>query len=112
MKIDWSIIISAFMLIISVINLAIAQGRNLKGDTKAEAAENNSLREGIFKANMKLDMVCNTTTDIKTDIKAMDSKLEEHGKQIAVISRDLETAFMRIDELRNQINAERRNDNE
>ena len=106
MEINWSIIISAFMLIISVVNLAIAQGRNLKGDTKADEAERNSLREGIFKANMKLDMVCNTTSDIKTDIKAMDSKLEEHGKQIAVISRDLETAFMRIDELREQINKE------
>lgn len=112
MEINWSIIISAFMLIISVINLAIAQGRNLKGDTKADEAERNSLREGIFKANMKLDVVCNTTTDIKTDIKAMDSKLEEHGKQIAIMSRDLETAFMRIDELRERINTERRNDNE
>ena len=112
MEIDWSIIVSAFMLVISVVNLVIAQRRNLKGDTKEDELEKNSLREGIFKANMKLDMVCNTTTDIKTDIKAMDSKLEEHGKQIAVISRDLETAFMRIDELRDQINAERRNDNE
>ena len=104
MEINWSIIISAFMLIISVVNLAIAQGRNLKGDTKADEAERNSLREGIFKANMKLDMVCNTTSDIKTDIKAMDSKLEEHGKQIAIMSRDLETAFIRIDELRDRIN--------
>lgn len=104
MDINWSIIISAFMLIISVVNLAIAQGRNLKGDTKADEAERNSLREGIFKANMKLDMVCNTTSDIKTDIKAMDSKLEEHGKQIAIMSRDLETAFIRIDELRDRIN--------
>ena len=112
MEIDWSIIVSAFMLVISVVNLVIAQRRNLKGDTKEDEIEKNSLREGVFKANMKLDMVCNTTTDIKTDIKAMDSKLEEHGKQIAVISRDLETAFMRIDELRDQINAERRNDNE
>lgn len=106
MKIDWSIIISAFMLIISVVNLVIAQGRNLKGDTKADEAERNSLREGIFKANMKLDMVCKTTSDIQTDIKAMNTKLEEHGRQIAVISRDLETAFMRIDELRDQINKE------
>lgn len=106
MKIDWSIIISAFMLIISVVNLVIAQRRNLKGDTKENEIEKNSLREGVFKANMKLDMVCNTTTDIKTDIKAMDSKLEEHGKQIAVISRDLETAFIRIDELRERIDRE------
>ena len=104
MEINGSIIISAFMLIISVVNLVVAQRRNLKGDTKADEAERNSLREGIFKANMKLDMVCNTTTDIKTDIKAMDSKLEEHGKQIAVITRDLETAFIRIDELRDRIN--------
>ena len=96
----------SMVLIISVVNLVIAQRRNLKGDTKEDEIEKNSLREGVFKANMKLDMVCNTTTDIKTDIKAMDSKLEEHGKQIAVISRDLETAFIRIDELRERIDRE------
>lgn len=104
MEINGSIIISAFMLIISVVNLVIAQRRNLKGDTKEEAAEMNSLREGIFKANMKLDMVCKTTSDIQTDIKSMNKRLEEHGKQIAVITRDLETAFDRIDELRDRIN--------
>lgn len=106
MEIESGIIISAFMLIISVVNLVIAQRRNLKGDTKEDELEKNSLREGIFKANMKLDMVCKTTSDIQTDIKAMNSKLEEHGKQIAVISRDLETAFIRIDELRDRIDRE------
>jgi len=106
MNIDGGIIISAFMLAISVVNLLIAQRRNLKGDTKADEAERNSLREGIFKANMKLDMVCKTTSDIQTDIKAMNSKLEEHGQKIAVISRDLETAFVRIDELREKIDRE------
>ena len=101
-----SLCFSGVMLALSMVNLAISQKRNLKDDTKEETNEMSELRAGIFKANMKLDQVCATTNDIKTDIKAMDQKLAEHGEKIAVIKRDLETAFMRIDELRDRINKE------
>lgn len=104
-----SLIFSGVMLVVSVVTFIVANARNYKGDTKEHEAELNTLREGIFKANMKLDQVCATTNDIKTDIKSMNKTLNEHGEQIAVIKRDLETAFMRIDELRNEI---RGNDHE
>jgi chromosome segregation ATPase len=59
---------------------------------------------------MKLDQVCATTNETRSDIKAMDQKLVEHSEKIAVITRDLETAFMRIDELRDQINKEEKHE--
>ena len=95
-----SLSFSGVMLIVSMINFFIAR----KQDTKKEATEDErelaTLREGIFKANMKLDQVCATTNETRSDIKAMDQKLVEHGEKIAVLTRDLETAFQRIDELR------------
>ena len=90
-----SLSFSGVMLIVSMINFFIAR----KQDTEDER-ELATLREGIFKANMKLDQVCATTNETRSDIKAMDQKLIEHGEKIAVLTRDLETAFHRIDELR------------
>lgn len=95
-----SLIFSGVMLLVSLVNLIVAQVRNTKKDAVENDQELSSLREGIIKANMKLDQVCATTNDIKTDIKAMDKKLVEHSEKIAVLTRDLETAFLRIDELR------------
>ena len=95
-----SLSFSGVMLIVSMINFFIAR----KQDTQKEATEDErelaTLREGIFKANMKLDQVRATTNETRSDIKAMDQKLVEHGEKIAVLTRDLETAFHRIDELR------------
>lgn len=95
-----SLSFSGVMLLISLINLFIAQARNSKKDTEEDQKELYSLREGIFKANLKLEQICATTNETRADIKAMDQKVIHQGEEIAVIKRDLETAFMRIDELR------------
>lgn len=96
-----SLSFSGVMLLVSLINFFIARKDGIKKNTEEDERELSSLREGIFKANMKLDQVCATTNETRSDIKAMDQKLVEHGEKIAVLTRDLETAFMRIDELRN-----------
>lgn len=96
-----SLFFSGVMLLVSLINFFIARKDGIKKNTEEDERELSSLREGIFKANMKLDQVCATTNETRSDIKAMDQKLVEHGEKIAVLTRDLETAFMRIDELRN-----------
>lgn len=95
-----SISFSGVMLILSVVNLVLSRKKDIVNSTAEDERELASLREGIFKANMKLDQVCATTNETRSDIKAMDQKLVEHGEKIAVLTRDLETAFMRIDELR------------
>lgn len=95
----WNLIpwgISLASLVTVIINLS----RSNKKDLQAEESRFAHLNEGLLKANMKLDTVCATTNETRTDIKAMNEKLTEHSEKIAVLSRDLETAFMRIDELR------------
>ena len=74
--------------------------RNKRKDAEGDIEANQEFR---VKVNMKLDQICNTTTDIKTDIKSIQQKQNEHSEQIAVLKRDLETAFMRIDELRENL---------
>ena len=91
---------SGVMLLISLINLFIARGDGIKKDTEEDERELASLREGILKANMKLDQVCTTTNETRTDIKALNSSLGEIDKRVTVVERDLKTAFIRIDELK------------
>jgi len=71
---------------------------------KKEAVEANSrleeIRESLLKCNMKLDTVCATTNETRSDIKAMNNQIQELDKELSVVKRDLKTAFSRIDELK------------
>lgn len=95
-----SLSFSGVMLLVSLINFFIARKDNIKKNTEEDERELASLREGIFKANMKLDQVCATTNETRTDIKAINNSINEIDKRVIVVERDLKTAFIRIDELR------------
>ena len=94
--IPWSISLA------SVIILLVNQTKNGKKDTQAEEARFARLNESLLKANMKLDTVCATTNETRADIKSLNAGLGEVDKRVSVMERDLQTAFMRIDELREQ----------
>lgn len=91
---------SGIMMAVGVTTFVLSRKRDLKKDTVEEEHEFASLREGILKANMKLDTVCATTNETRSDIKALNSGLGALDKRVSVMERDLQTAFMRIDELR------------
>lgn len=95
-----SLSFSGVMLIMSVINFFLARKSDIKKDTTEDERELSALREGIFKANMKLDQVCATTNETRTDIKAINNSINEIDKRVIVVERDLKTAFRRIDELK------------
>lgn len=98
-----SLCFSGVMLIISMITFILTNVRQSKTTVKEHEKELAELQAGIFKANMKLDTVCATTNETRADIKAMNTTLVEHGEEIAVIKRDLKTAFNRIDEVREYV---------
>ncbi len=102
--IPWSISIIA--LIITIVTFAINRKKDLKTDYREEDAKFDGIKESLLKANIKLDQVCATTTETRTDIKALNKDVVEMDKRIAIVERDVKTAFMRIDELRDQIKAE------
>lgn len=102
--IPWSISIIA--LIITIVTFAINRKKDLKTDYREEDAKFDGIKESLLKANIKLDQVCATTTETRTDIKALNKDIVEIDKRIAIVERDVKTAFMRIDELRDQIKTE------
>lgn len=59
-----------------------------------------SMETSLIKLNIKLDQLCNTTNETRTDIKAMDSKLVQMDKEVELLKLDVKTAFIRIDEIK------------
>ena len=53
--------------------------------------------------SFQLQQLVTTTNDIKDKVEKMNESLQTHSKDIAVLQRDLQTAFIRIDELRDMI---------
>ena len=95
-----SLTFSGVMLAVSVVNFVITNIRQAKRSTEESAQELASLREGILKANIKLDTVCNTTADTRTDIKAMNTQLTDIDKRLTVAEGNIKEAFSEIKELR------------
>lgn len=46
------------------------------------------IKDGLFKANMKLDTVCQTTNETRTDIKSLNRDLVEVEKRVVALERD------------------------
>jgi septal ring factor EnvC (AmiA/AmiB activator) len=102
--IPWSISIIA--LVITIVTFIINRKKDLKTEQKDESSQFEGIREGLIKANIKLDQVCAVTNETRTDIKALNKDIVELDKRMSVIERDVQTAFKRIDELRDTINKE------
>jgi septal ring factor EnvC (AmiA/AmiB activator) len=101
---DWMNLIPWGLTFMALIVSALSFIRNkhndeLQGRVDIEA-KMERLNESLLKANIKLDQVCATTNETRSDIKALNTSLIEMDKRLSVVENDLKTAFMRIDELR------------
>lgn len=100
--IPWSI--SLVMMLIAIITLFRNGKKDMRDGYKEEDAKFDGIKESLLKANIKLDQVCATTNETRSDIKSLNKDLAEMDKRISVVERDVQTAFMRIDELRKAVN--------
>lgn len=99
--IPWSMTFIA--LIISILTLTRNSRRDSMKDRQENEARLEALKESLLKANLKLDQVCNTTNETRNEIKALNTALIDMDKRLSVVENDLKTAFMRIDELREEV---------
>lgn len=90
--------------LVSVIVAIMTYSRNGKKeditDVKQEESKLNGIREGLLKANIKLDTVCSTTTETRADIKSMTKDLISIDRRVTGLERDMKTVFNAIDELK------------
>lgn len=96
-------IISGIATLFAVLTFARAGHKDEMRDKAEQNARLENLSEALIKANIKLDQVCATTTETRTDIKTLHNSMIEMDKRLSVVESDLKTAFRRIDELREEV---------
>ena len=74
-----------------------------KKETIEASSQLAEIHTSLLKVNMKLDNVCATTSETRVDIKAMNNQIQTLDKELEVVKRDLKTAFVRIDEIKEEL---------
>ena len=80
-----SICFSGITLVVLLITFFTTRKRDTQKETADDVRESSTLREGIFKANLKLDQVCTVTNDIKLDVKEINQRMFNYGERISVL---------------------------
>ena len=99
--IPWTI--SFVSLIILIITFFKNGNKEQKEDIKQEDTKFTDIEKNLLKANLKLDQLCATTSETRTDIKSLNKDLNSLSGRVTVVERDLKTAFEKIDELKGKI---------
>lgn len=99
--IPWAI--SFVSLIILIITFFKNGNKEQKEDIKQEDTKFTNIEKSLLKANLKLDQLCATTSETRTDIKSLNKDLNSLSGRVTVVERDLKTAFEKIDELKGKI---------
>lgn len=99
--IPWTI--SFVSLIILIITFFKNGNKEQKEDIKQEDTKFTDIEKSLLKANLKLDQLCATTSETRTDIKSLNKDLNSLSGRVTVVERDLKTAFEKINELKGKI---------
>lgn len=95
--VPWSI--SLICLIIAVLTYLWNTNKDKKSEIKEEDLTINGLEKGILKANMKLDQVCATTNETRSDIKALSFNLSEIDKRLCVVENEVKDLKKKVGDL-------------
>lgn len=91
--------ISFAMFLIALITLISKFSR----EKKIAMAENETMmagiKESLLKVNIKLDQLCATTTETRSDIKSLNKDLQNIDTRVSVLESDVKTLFGMIDKM-------------
>lgn len=95
-----SLVFSGVMMVVGVTTFIITQIKSGRKEVESSERQLNVIREDILQVRMKLDEVGSVVTETKGDVKGLSANLNEIDKRLTRVETNLETAFFRIDELR------------
>lgn len=98
--IPWTI--SGLSLLFVILTFVRNGNKDKQNETKEDNLVMNGIRESLLKMNMKLDQVCSTTNETRTDIKSLNKDMQDIDIRVAILERDLKTAFHQIEELKQE----------
>ena len=99
-----SVIIAAVVMVFAILTFAFTRRKDTKEEDRMDHDAAQESREKLIRIDLKLDQINKSTTEINQEVKLLNNKIVEHDKKLAVIERDLGTAFIRIDELKGRSN--------
>lgn len=76
-------IVSAIMMIISVASFVKKKNKDTKEELIVENNKFDDINASLLKANMKLDQVCSTTNETRTDIKVLTKDMNNLDKRVS-----------------------------
>ena len=102
--VPWTI--SLLSLIIAWLSFSRNKDKDKTDLLKEDSEKFDGIEKSLLKANIKLDQVCSTTTETRSDIKSLNADLKSMDTRVVVLERDMKTAFNAIAELKRKINHE------
>ena len=96
--IPWGI--SLVSVVIALLSFLRNGKKEDREDIQKEESRFDGIKEGLLKANMKLDTVCATTNETRADIKSMNRDLNNIDRRVTGLERDMKTVFNTINELK------------
>ena len=103
---DWTTaipwIFSAAMLVLAIITLTKNSKKDQKAEFSYDAARFDGIKESLIKANIKLEQICATTNETRTDIKVLNKDMIEIDRRVTVLEGNMETLYKRFEELKGE----------
>ena len=99
--IPWAI--SAVSLLFVILTYVRNGNKDKKNEIREEDLAMNGIKESLLKVNMKLDQVCSTTNETRTDIKSLNKDMKDMDVRLVIVERDLKTAFNKLAEMNNRV---------
>ena len=93
--IDVSILVSVSSLLVAAATFFANRKKDIQQDS-----------QGVLKANMKLDQICATTNETRSDIKAINSQMQALNERQIKTEAEIRSIWKRIDEMREEIRKE------
>ena len=93
-------IISGVSLLFVILTFARNGSKDSRDNTRNEDAKFEGIKESLLKVNLKLDQVCTTTNETRTDVKSLSKDMSDLDRRVTIIERDLKTVFTQVDELK------------
>jgi septal ring factor EnvC (AmiA/AmiB activator) len=99
--IPWGI--SAVSLLFVILTFVRNGNKDKKNEIREEDLAMNGIKESLLKVNMKLDQVCSTTNETRTDIKSLNKDMKDIDVRLVIVERDLKTAFHQIEDMKHGV---------
>lgn len=99
-----SVCFGGLSLIVSFILFVRTLTRDSKANLEAQADRNDKINASLLKLNLMSENISNNVSDIKTDIKSINTNINDVEKRVSLIENEQKTMWVRIDEVKEKVN--------